>query len=118
MRFAAGHAMPNRLQWFLLGAAFLIGTWDGGSARAAEWRYCLAVAPAQHTVYMSAPFSDDQSMEAIESEFGSALDHAAMQHSSVQCPLGNAQSIASMKAQAIQYNQASGNKVVQLNWRP
>ena len=118
MRFAAGDAMPNRLQWFLLGAAFLIGSWGGGGARAAEWRYCLAVAPAQHTVYMSAPFSDDQSMETIESEFGRALDHAAMQHNSVQCPLGNAQSIASMKAQAIQYNQASGNKVVQLNWRP
>jgi hypothetical protein len=111
--------MPGRLQRFLLGAALLIGSWTGGGgARAAEWRYCLAVAPAQHTVYMSTPFSDDESMETIESEFGRALDRAAMQHDAVQCPLGNAQSIAGMKAQAIQYNQASGNKVVQLNWRP
>lgn len=102
----------------LLGMAFLIGAWDGGVAHAADWRYCLAIAPAQHTVYMSAPFSDDEPMETVESEFGRALDHALVQHDSVQCPLGNAQSIASMKAQAIQYNQASGNKVVQLNWRP
>jgi hypothetical protein len=110
--------MQRRLRWMLLGVAFLIGTWDGGAARAADWRYCLAVSPAQHTVYMSAPFSDDESMETVEAEFGSTLDRALVQHDSVQCPLGNAQSIASMKAQAIQYNQASGNKVVQLNWRP
>lgn len=116
MRFAVDNIMRTRWQRFLLGTAFLSGTCSG--ALAADWRYCLAVAPAQHTVYMSAPFSDDQTMETVESEFGRALDHAAVPHNSVQCPLGNAQSIADMKAQAIQYNQASGNKVVQLNWRP
>jgi len=110
--------MQRRLQRMLLGTVFLIGAWNGGAARAADWRYCLAVSPAQHTVYMSAPFSDDETMETVEAEFGSALDRALVQHDSVQCPLGNAQSIAGMKAQAIQYNQASGNKVVQLNWRP
>src|SRR5579863_4846880 len=121
MRFAASDVMPSRARRLLLGAALLIGTcgiWSGGGARAADWRYCLAVAPAQRAVYMSPPFSNDQSMETIESEFGRALDRAAIQHDAVQCPLGNAQSIAGMKAQAIQYNQASGNKVVQLNWRP
>ncbi len=110
--------LQNRLQGPLLGVGLLVVALDGGAARAAEWRYCLAVAPAQHTVYMSAPFSADESMETIESEFGRALDHALMHHDSVQCPLGNAQSIAGMKAQAIQYNQASGNTVIQLNWRP
>ncbi len=96
----------------------LIGGLCGHGALAADWRYCLAVAPAQHTVYMSAPFADDGSMEAVESEFGRALDQAAMRHDSVQCPLGNAQSIAGMKAHAVKFNQKSGNKVVQLNWRP
>jgi hypothetical protein len=110
--------MQRWLQWTLFAGTLLIGTWDGGAARAADWRYCLAISPAQHTVYMSAPFSDAESMETVEAEFGGALDRALVQHSSVQCPLGNAQSIAGMKAQAIQYNQASGNKVVQLNWRP
>ena len=110
--------MRSRLHRLLLGLVFLIGAWNGGGARAADWRYCLAVAPAQHTVYMSAPFSVDELMETVESEFAGALDHAQVAHDLVQCPLGNAQSIAGMKSQAIQYNQASGNKVVQLNWRP
>ena len=110
--------MRSRLQRLLLGAVFLIGAWSCDGARAAVWRYCLAVSPAQHTVYMSAPFSDDEPMETTEASFARALDRALLQHDSVQCPLGNAQSIASMKSQAIQYNQASGNKVVQLNWRP
>jgi hypothetical protein len=48
---------------------------------------------------------------------GRALDRAALQHDSVRCPRGNAQSIATMKLQAIQYNQAS-NKIIQLNCRP
>lgn len=110
--------MQRRLQRMLLGTAFLAAGFDAGAAHAADWRYCLAVSPAQHTVYMSAPFSDDESMETIEAEFGRALDRVFVQHDSVQCPLGSARSIGSMKAQAIQYNQASGNKIVQLNWRP
>jgi len=102
---------------FAVGSLF-IGAWPIRDARAAEWRYCLALSPAQHTVYMSAPFADAQSMETTEAEFGQALDQARLRHDAVQCPLGNAQSITAMKSQAIQYNQASGNKVVQLNWRP
>ncbi len=102
----------------LLGIALLIAGLSGPAAQAAEWRYCLADSPARHTVYMSAPFADDEPMETTEARFGRALDSASLQHDSVQCPLGNAQSIAAMRLQAIQYNQASGNKVVQLNWRP
>jgi len=102
----------------LLGIALPIAGLSGPAAQAAAWRYCLAVSPARHTVYMSAPFADDEPMETTEAQFGRALDDASLQHDSVQCPLGNAQSIAAMKLQAIQYNQASGNKVVQLNWRP
>ena len=102
----------------LLGIALLIAGLSGPAAQAAEWRYCLAVSPARHTVYMSAPFADNEPMETTEAPFGRALDSASLQHDSVQCPLGDAQSIAATSLQAIQYNQASGNKVVQLNWRP
>lgn len=105
----------SRLLAFAVG---VIGACHAHDARAAEWRYCLALSPARHTVYVSPPFSDDQPMETTEAEFGQALDQALLQHDAVQCPLGNAQSITAMKAQAMQYNQASGNKVVQLNWRP
>ena len=113
-----GDAMQARAQRTLIVIAVLIGALDARAAQAAEWRYCLAVAAAQRTVYMSAPFPNDESMETIEAAFGRALDHALLQHDSVQCPRGDAQSIAAMKLQAIQFNQASGNKVVQLNWRP
>lgn len=102
----------------ILGAGVLLGAIQCHAAAAAEWRYCLAPSPAQHTVYMSSPFATDESMEAVEAAFGRALDRAALPHDSVQCPRGNAQSIAAMKQQAVQYNQASGNKVVPLNWRP
>ncbi len=111
-------AMRPRLPLRLLACAAFIGMFHARDAAATEWRYCLAVSPARHTVYMSPPFADDESMEVTEAEFGQALDHALLQHDSVQCPLGSAQSIAGMKSHAIQYNQASGNRVVQLNWRP
>lgn len=110
--------MRPRLPLRLLAGAALIGALHASAASAADWRYCLAVSPARHTVYMSPPFADNQPMESTEGEFSQALDHALLQHDAVQCPLGNAQSITTMKSQAIQYNQASGNKVVQLNWRP
>jgi len=110
--------MQWRTLWLLTGLAVLSAGLPG-RAEAAEWRYCLATAAARHTVYMSASFPTDEPMETIESAFGSALDRASLPHDSVQCPRsGDAQSIAAMKLQAIQYSQASGNKVVQINWRP
>lgn len=102
----------------LLGLAFLMCGLCAHGAIAGEWRYCLAVSSGTHTVYMSPAFSAVESRETDESDFGRALDRAAVQHDAVQCPLGNAQSIASMKAHAIKFNQESGNKIVQLNWRP
>jgi hypothetical protein len=113
-----GDAMRQRLQRMLPAVAMLFAATDGRAAQTAEWRYCLALAPARHTVYMSAPFANDESMETIEATFGRTLDRALVQHDSVQCPMGDAQSIAAMRLQAIQYNEASGNKIVQLHWRP
>ncbi len=110
--------MLTRAQRTLIGIAVLIGALNGRAAQAAEWRYCIAPSSAQRTIYMSAPFPNDEPMETIEAAFGRVLDQALLQHDSVQCPRGDAQSIAAMKLQAIQFNQASGNKVVQLNWRP
>lgn len=110
--------MLERKRSMMTAIALAVAALQGWPTQASEWRYCLALSPHQHTVYMSPPFADAESMEATEAEFGRALDHALVQHESVQCPLGSMQSIAAMKQQAIQYSQASGNKVVQLNWRP
>jgi hypothetical protein len=109
-----GWRTPQTLIWL----AVLIAGLGGRVAQAAEWRYCLALSPAQRTVYISAPFATDIPMETIEAEFGSVLDHASVQHDTVQCPRGEAETIAAMKVQSIQYSEANGNKVVQLNWRP
>ncbi len=110
--------MRRRPRRGLTAAVVLVGVLQTGAAQASEWRYCLALSPSQRTVYMSAPFPSGQALEAIEAGFGRALDRARIQHDSVQCPRGDAQSIAAMKLQAIQYSQANGDKVVRLNWKP
>lgn len=103
----------------VIAAVVFVGALQVRAAQAAEWRYCLALSQARHTVYMSAPFPNNESMETVEAAFGRVLDRALLPHDSVQCPRGgDAQSLAAMKQQAMQFNQASGNKVVQLNWRP
>jgi len=110
--------MGLKAQQALLWIAILVAGLTGRAAQAAEWRYCVALSPAQRTLYMSPPFATDEPMETMEAAFGSVLDHASIQHDTVQCPRGEAGSIAAMRQQSIQYGQASGNKVVQLNWRP
>jgi hypothetical protein len=110
--------MGGQVRQALLWTAVLFAGLNGRAAQATEWRYCVALSPAQRTLYMSPPFATDESMETIESEFGGVLDHGSIQHDAVQCPRGEAGSIAAMRQQSIQYSQASGDKVVQLNWKP
>jgi hypothetical protein len=109
--------MARRTHTILIATAFLLPL-PFGAARASDWRYCIAPSPAQHTIYMSALFPSDEAMETTEAEFGQVLDRAMLQHESVQCPRGEVDTIAGMKQQTIKYNEASGTKVVQLNWRP
>jgi hypothetical protein len=90
-----------------------------GSARAQDWRYCLAPLRAEHKVYISAPFVTAKPMERLQDEFASALAHAGVRHGAVQCPRGDEQSIAAMRAQAERFNRESGNAVVDFDrWDP
>jgi hypothetical protein len=114
----AGDVLPERAQRLLILAAMLIGALKASTARAAEWRYCLAATPAQHKVYMSAPFQNNMTMETLEAAFGQALDRAQVQHDAVQCPRGDESTIAGMKAQAIHYSREVGDRVIDFNWRP
>ncbi len=107
-----------RVQFALIWAAVLVAGLNARAARAAEWRYCLAIAPSQHAVYMSAPFPNDTPMETLEAAFAHALDRARVEHDAVQCPRGSQESIATMRLQAMQYNRASGNKIVEFDWQP
>jgi hypothetical protein len=69
-------------------------------------------------MYVSPAFASDQALSTIETAFGRELDRAKVQHDSVQCPRGDAQTIAAKRAQAIRFNQTNGNKVVEIDWRP
>jgi hypothetical protein len=110
--------MAQRTLLTLIGIAAATAALRLSAAHASDWRYCIAPSPAQHTIYMSALFPSDETMETTEAEFGQVLDRAMLQHESVQCPRGEVDTIAGMKQQAIKYNEVSGNKIVQLNWRP
>jgi ABC-type sugar transport system substrate-binding protein len=90
-----------------------------GTARAEDWRYCLAPLRAEHKVYISVPFFTTKSMERLQDEFASALARAGLRHGAVQCPRGDEQSIAAMRTQAARFNRESGNAVVDFDrWDP
>jgi hypothetical protein len=114
----ADEAMQRRVRQILLGLTFLMTTLGARAAHAADWRYCLAPSSGDRIVYVSTPFPEEEPLETIESAFGRALDYAHLRHDSVQCPRGDADTIAAMKVQTTEFNEASGSKVVQLNWRP
>jgi hypothetical protein len=88
------------------------------AASAADWRYCLASLHAQKTMYVSGVFPSDQALSTTETAFGRELDRGKIQHDSVQCPRGDAQTISAKRAQAIRFNQTNGNKVVEIDWHP
>jgi hypothetical protein len=90
-----------------------------GSARADDWRYCLAPQHAERKVYMSVAFPTAKSMERLQDEFGNALTRAGLRHGVVQCPRGDEQSIQIMRSQATRFNRESGNAVVEFDrWSP
>jgi len=102
-----------------IAAAGALVAFLAGSARADDWRYCLAPLRADHKVYMSAAFPTVKSMERLQDEFGNALARAGLRHGAVQCPRGDEQSIQIMRMQATRFNRESGNTVVEFDrWNP
>jgi len=99
--------------------AAAIVAFAAGTARAEEWRYCLAPLHTEHKVYISTPFFTAKPMERLQDEFASALSRAGLRHGAVQCPRGDEQSIAGMRQQAARFNRESGNAVVEFDrWDP
>jgi hypothetical protein len=110
--------MRGRKQQLLLFGTLMIGLLNVQPASAADWRYCLASLHAQNIVYVSQTFQTDQELSAVENAFGRELNRKNLQHDSVQCPRGDAQTIAGKRAQAIRYNRANDNNVVEIDWGP
>ena len=100
-------------------AASVAGLLGIAPAQAEDWRYCLTTLASGHRVYVSVSFPTAKSMERLQDEFAGALARAGIQHGAVQCPRGDAQSIAIMRGQAVRFNRDSGNTVVVFDhWRP
>jgi hypothetical protein len=86
------------------------------TASATEWRYCLASAYKQNTIYFSAAFASNAGEESADSAFERKLGQAGLSHDSVQCPRAdNETEIMEMFRYAIDYNQKIGNKIVYVN---
>ena len=103
----------------LTAAGLLFGIAELQSAAAAEWRFCIAPANAEHRTYITAPFLTATSMDVMESGFHQALDRADYQHDSVQCPTGaTEQAVRAMRQHADDFNRLRGNEVVPVEWRP
>ena len=93
---------------------------SGGSAQAAEWRYCLALSQAEQRVYMSYPFQcatdDFQKLERVLRE---SLTRAGVPVDTVQCPRGgDERSILAMRDHAIAFNRQTQITAVDVKWRP
>ncbi len=102
----------------LAGAGLIINIAALQSA-AAEWRFCIAPANAEHKIYMTAPFLGATPMEATESGFHQVLERSGRRHDSVQCPTGpDEQTVRAMRQHADDFNRQMGNEVVAVDWKP
>jgi hypothetical protein len=107
----------------LAGSSFIAGLIASAAstvpAAALEWRFCIAPANQDHRIYMTPPFSTAVAMEAMESGFHQALEHAGRRHDSVQCPTGSGEAaVRAMHQHADDFNRQMGNEVVGVDWRP
>src|ERR1700722_9985383 len=103
----------------LAGTGLIINIAALQAAAAADWRFCIAPASAEHKIYMTAPFLAATPMETMENGFHLVLDHAGRRHDSVQCPTGpNEQAVRAMRQHADDFNRQMGNDVVPVDWKP
>jgi hypothetical protein len=88
-------------------------TRDAGSG----WQYCLAASRGDHKVYISSPFSRTVDLNIIGILFSQRL--VGLQHEAVQCPIARYKgTMATMRDDAIRFNQKIRNAIVKLNWEP
>lgn len=81
------------------------------------WQYCLAASGGDRKLYISSPFSRTVDLNTIEILFSQRL--LALQHEAVQCPIARYKgTLATMRGDAISFNQKIGNAIVTLNWEP
>jgi hypothetical protein len=88
-------------------------------AKAAEWRYCLARAPAAHRLMLSRIGHSALTIAEAENAFASVLDQAGIVHDAVLCPrAADAAAIESAEAQAIRFNELDHYTPSVIDWSP
>jgi len=81
------------------------------------WQYCLAASGGDRKLYISSPFSRTVDLDTIGILFSQRL--LGLQHEAVQCPIARYKgTMATMRDDAIRFNQKIGNVIVTLNWEP
>lgn len=89
------------------------------AAEAAEWRYCLARAPAAHRLMLSRIGHSSLTITEAEIAFGRVLDEAGIAHDAVLCPRAADEStIESAEAQAIRFNELDHYAPSVIDWSP
>jgi hypothetical protein len=89
------------------------------AAEAAEWRYCLARAPAAHRLMLSRIGHSVLTITEAETAFGRVLDDAGIAHDAVLCPrAGDQSTIESAEAQAIRFNELEHYAPSVIDWSP
>jgi hypothetical protein len=82
-----------------------------------DWQYCLAASGGDHKLYISSPFSRTVDLSIINTLFSQRL--LGLQHEAVQCPIARYKgTMATMRDDAISFNQKIGNTIVALKWEP
>ena len=81
------------------------------------WQYCLAASGGDHKLYISSPFSRTVDLNIINILFSQRL--LGLQHEAIQCPIARYKgTMATMRDDAVSFNQKIGNAIVALNWEP
>lgn len=79
------------------------------SARAGDWRYCVAQDEADGRFYLSEAFPTEKPIDALERDFNAFLDKAGLPHGWGICPRAeNAFDAAADVAHAARYNRLMG----------
>jgi hypothetical protein len=113
----APRASQTMLAKFLAGLVLTVAV--SQNALAADWQYCLAPSQMGHKVYISPPFPSSAAFGNPDSALDRTLSQSGISHDVVQCPRADDErSIAVMRQEAINFNRATGNEIINLDWKP
>lgn len=94
-------------------AACLIGLCAGGPAAAAQWRFCVGVAPASHRVVITGIFASDADSATLQRDLQAYMRDRKGETLTFLCPRGapNRTQAIDAQNQALQFDRNMGFSV-------